>query len=82
MNMQISWEKLASNILKAEIKRREITYQKLQEKLAEIGTIETANSINVKINRGAFSLAFFLQCAVAIDMKTLRLDDIFEEIKK
>ena len=50
-----------------------------KEKLLNIGVKETANSINVKINRGAFGFAFFLQCAAAIGIKNLRLDDLIEE---
>jgi uncharacterized protein DUF6471 len=79
--VQDKWNKQATNILKAELTRRAITYEMLHEKLLNIGVKETANSINVKINRGAFGFAFFLQCAAAIGIKNLRLDDLIEEEK-
>ena len=72
----MDWNKLAKSLLKAELKKREITYEGLREKLAMIGIKETAGSINRKINLGAFQFAFFLQCAVAIGMKNLRLDEL------
>lgn len=70
-----NWQKIASNILKAEITRRGISYDQLQQKLAQIGVQETSNSINVKINRGTFSFVFFLQTMKAIGAKTLRIEE-------
>ena len=69
------WKKDSSNILKAELSRRGISYAELQKKLAEIGVDETANSISVKVNRGTFSFMFFLQTMRAIGAKTVRLDE-------
>ncbi|EKD91743.1 MAG: hypothetical protein ACD_29C00409G0004 [uncultured bacterium] len=69
------WSKHASNIIKSELIRRGIGYDQLQEKMTKLGIKETANAINVKINRGTFSFAFFLQVMKAIDAKTLRLED-------
>jgi len=74
--MESNWNTLAANILKAELKRRGITYDQLQEKLTALGVNDTTNSIKVKINRGAFQFAFFLQCAAAIGIKNLRLDEL------
>jgi hypothetical protein len=73
--MEVNWQKKATNILKAEITRRGLSYDELQEKLAIIGVEETANSLNVKINRGSFSFLFFLQVMQAIGAKTLMLED-------
>lgn len=74
--MELDWNTLAANILKAELKRRGITYDQLHEKLLAIGIKDTTNSIKVKISRGAFQFAFFLQCAAAIGIKNLRLDEL------
>jgi hypothetical protein len=74
--MESSWNALAANILKAELKRRGITYDQLQEKLVSLGINDTTNSIKVKVSRGSFQFAFFLQCAAAIGIKNLRLDEL------
>lgn len=74
--MELDWNTLAANILKAELKRRGITYDQLQEKLSALGINDTTNSIKIKVSRGAFQFAFFLQCAAAIGIKNLRLDDL------
>lgn len=74
--MESNWNTLAANILKAELKRRGITYDQLHEKLLILGINETTNSIKVKVSRGTFQFAFFLQCAAAIGIKNLRLDEL------
>jgi hypothetical protein len=73
-----NWNKLAANILKAELKRKGISYDQLQESLFDINVVETTNSIKIKISRGAFQFAFFLQCAAAIGLNNLRLDDLMQ----
>jgi hypothetical protein len=74
--MESNWNTLAANILKSELKRRGITYDQLQEKLSALGINDTTNSIKIKVSRGAFQFAFFLQCAAAIGIKNLRLDEL------
>lgn len=73
--MEKEWSKQATNMIKAELSRKGITYDQLQEKMAALGIDETANAINVKINRGTFSFVFFMQVMKAIGAKTLRLED-------
>jgi hypothetical protein len=69
------WARRARSLLKAELKRREVSYPQLAEKLAAIGVQETHASITNKISRGAFTAAFLLQCMTAIGAKTIRLDE-------
>lgn len=71
-----SWSKLAAGVLKAELKRRNINYEELVLLLEKIGVKETHVSILSKMSRGTFQFAFFLQCARAIDMKSLSLDGL------
>ncbi|WP_298621981.1 DUF6471 domain-containing protein [uncultured Legionella sp.] len=72
----IDWNKLASGMLKAELKRRNISYEQLVTLLNTIDVHETHASILNKMSRGAFQFAFFLQCAAAIGITNLRLDDL------
>lgn len=73
VDKQDEWTLKAKNILKAELKRRGVTYRQLSDKLGEIGIHETEKNLNNKISRGGFSAAFFLQCLEAIDTETLHL---------
>lgn len=68
------YETRAKNLLKAELKRRGLTYKQLAEKLAEIGVAETERNLNNKVSRGGFTAAFLLQVLAAIGAKELRLD--------
>lgn len=69
------YEKRVQGILKAELKRRGVTYAQLSEKLAAIGVTEAEPNIRNKLARGKFSAAFMLQCLSAIGCTTLRLED-------
>ena len=73
--MTIEFETRAKNLLKAELKRRGITYAGLAEKLATVGVTENERNLNNKISRGGFTAAFLLQCLEAIGASSLRLQD-------
>lgn len=68
------WENGASNLLKAAIARKGLTYARVVERLAEEGVVETEASIRNKLSRGTFSAVFLLQCLKAIGIETLRMD--------
>jgi hypothetical protein len=67
------WEARVQGILKAELKRRGVTYAQLVEKLAAIGVDETEPNIRNKLARGKFTAVFFLQCLDAVGCQALRL---------
>jgi hypothetical protein len=74
MAEKTDWELKAANLLKAELKRKGVTYAQLVEKLAEIGVDEKEVNVRNKLSRGKFTAAFLLQCLAAIDTPTLHLD--------
>ena len=67
------WELMAANILKAELKRKGVTYGQLVEKLAGLGIDEKEVNVRNKLSRGKFTAAFLLQCLTAIGCDGLRL---------
>jgi len=71
--VSIDWELRAKGLLKAEIKRKNLTYGQLCEKLAEIGVFENPRSVANKISRGRFSVVFFTQCLTAIGCTELQI---------
>ena len=74
MRQRTKWELRASNLLKAELKKRGMTYSALVERLAEIGVSEKEANVRNKLSRGSFSAAFMLQCLEAIGSNTLHLE--------
>lgn len=70
----VEYETRAKNMLKAELKRRGVTYAVLAEKLATVGVSENERNLNNKISRGGFTAAFMLQCLKAIGASSLQLD--------
>lgn len=69
------WAERAKGLLKAELKRRNVSYRELAEKLTAQGTPETERNLGNKISRGGFTAAFLIQCLVAIGCTSLRLED-------
>ena len=65
---QNEWEMKAANLLKAELKRKGVTYAQLAKLIGE-------KEVNIrnKLSRGKFSAAFMLQSLVAIQVIDLRL---------
>lgn len=68
------YEDRAKNILKAELKRRGITYKQLAELLGQKGAQENERNLANKISRGSFTAAFFMMCMDAIGARTLSLE--------
>lgn len=71
--MSQDWESRVKGLLKAELKRRDVTYQQLADKLSEVGVQETPENIANKISRGKFSAVFLVQCLEVIGCQTVRL---------
>ena len=74
MKTEEEWVMHAQGLLKAELKKRHVTYKELAEKLKDFGVEESAPNIANKISRGGFSAVFFLQCLAAIGCTTLRIE--------
>ncbi len=74
MPEQTEWEMRAANLLKAELKRKGVTYARLVERLDDIGISEKEVNVRNKLSRGKFSAAFMLQCLSALETATLHLD--------
>ena len=69
------WQDRVKGMLKAELKRRNVSYKQLAERLEEMGIHETERNINNKISRGGFSATFFVQCLIAAGCQSIRLAD-------
>ena len=69
------WEAKVKGLLKAEFKRRNVSYAQLVEKLAAIGVMDSEPNIRNKLSRGKFTAVFLIQCLEAIGASSLRLSD-------
>ncbi len=73
MTEKTDWEMKAANLLKAELKRKGVTYAQLVDKLAAIGVDEKEVNVRNKLSRGKFTAAYFIQCLDAIGTTEVRL---------
>lgn len=73
---QPSWEDRAKRYLKAELKRADVSYKELAERLEKHGLTESEASIASKLSRGTFAATFFVASLMAIGCKTVQLEDL------
>ncbi len=69
------WEAKVKGLLKGELKRKNVSYGQLVEKLAAIGVVDSEPNIRNKLSRGKFTAVFLVQCLEAIGASSLRLAD-------
>jgi len=70
------WQAKVKGLLKAELKRRDLSYADLAASLETIGIKDNERNISNKLARGTFTAVFFVQCLEAIGCKTLHLEDV------
>jgi len=69
------WEDRVKGMLKAELKRRNVTYADLVGRLADLGVHDSEPNIRNKISRGKFTAVFLVQCLHAIGVGHLDLSN-------
>ena len=73
---QDEWYIKAKAIIKSELAKQDISYEKLSDMLHDIGVDENNMNIANKLNRGKFSFGFALQIFKALGLKKLNLEDL------
>lgn len=68
------WSAQAKQLLRAEMHRRDFSYDDLVTALGKAGVKETAANLRNKVSRGSFTAAFMLECMSVMGVKTLHLD--------
>ena len=66
----------AARFVKAELKRADVTYDELAERLKDHGLSETRDSIAAKLKRGTFAATWFLAVLAALELNGVRLEDL------
>ena len=72
-DLDLEWRARAKGLLKAELRRRGVSYRLLDERLDEMGIRESEQNLANKISRGTFSAIFLLQCFNAIGCKSVAI---------
>ena len=65
-----------ARFVKAELKRADMTYEQLADKLREMGHNETKISVANKINRGTFQASFFVAVMRALGREQVNLAEV------
>ena len=69
------WQAKVKGLLKAEVKKKNLSYADLPDKLAAVGVKDNERNISNKIGRGSFTAVFFVQCMEAIGVRTIHIND-------
>jgi hypothetical protein len=70
------WAERTQRFVKAELKRADVTYEELANRLKALGLHETKVSIASKLSRAGFSASFFLAVMKAIGRDQINLADL------
>ena len=74
MATDTEWQARVKGMLKSELKRKNVSYRELAERLAAMGVHDSERNIANKISRGGFTAVFLVQCLEAIEAKEFRID--------
>lgn len=76
------WNLRATRLLKVQMDQQGINFKELSRRLEALG-VELDNArLSNKVNRGTFSLVFFLQCMTALGVDVVRLHDSELELRR
>lgn len=70
------WSDKARRFLKAELKRADVSYRELVQRLHEHGIEETEASVTSKLARGTFAISFFLGVLAVLGLEGVKLADL------
>ena len=79
MGLAATEEELADKtrrFIKAELKRADVTYEQLAERLKAHGLTETKASIANKLSRGTVGATFLLATLAALELEGMQLADL------
>lgn len=76
MDAEREWAEKAQRFRKNELKRANVTYEELANRLRGMGLRETKVLIASKLSRAGFSASFFLAVMKAIGVEQVRLEDV------
>ena len=75
MRTEDRWKTQAKQLIRAEMKRRSLSYADLANRMQGLGLDANERTLANKIAAGGFSAAFFLQCMEAIGVNAIHLTD-------
>ncbi|MGD8591728.1 MAG: DUF6471 domain-containing protein [Gammaproteobacteria bacterium] len=79
------WSAVVKRLIRAEMALHDVTYEELSKRLKnQFGTIQTANNLKTKINKGVLGAQLFLQILSVLGTESLEVCQarrLVEEIK-
>lgn len=76
------WEERAKDLVLWGMQQRKLGYKELARRLERYGIEESADQINRKVNRKRFSAAFLLACLAAMEMDSVPISGLLEQVRQ
>lgn len=76
-----AWRDLVSRLVKSEMTKRKVRYDELSKRLADHGTVQSADNLRNKVNRGIMGADLLLQIVYVLNVRQIDRD-VIEEILK
>lgn len=76
-----NWRELVSRLVKSEMTKRKVRYDELSKRLADHGTVQTADNLRNKVNRGIMGADLLLQVIYVLNIRQIDRS-VIEEILK
>ena len=73
---QQTWRKLAKRLISTQMKKRDVKYEMLSQRLATLGIKQSASNLSTKVSSGVLGAELLLAILFALDFKQLTVSDI------
>jgi hypothetical protein len=72
------WAAVVKRLIRAEMALHEVTYEELSKRLnVQFSTVQTANNLKSKINKGVLVTQLFLQILIVLGTESLKIPNIW-----
>ncbi|UZE97353.1 DUF6471 domain-containing protein [Alkalimarinus alittae] len=76
------WRELASRVIKSEMAKKGIKYSDLSDRLERLDTLQSADNLRNKINKGILGADLFLQIMLVLNVTKIERENLVEILKE
>ncbi len=81
---EVDWRKVTQRLIRSELSLKGVKYQDLSDKLAGLGTHQSADNLRNKVNKGILGADLMLQIIYVLNMKRcepVAISEIVQDLK-
>ena len=78
---QQTWRKVVKRLISTQMKKRDVKYEDLSQRLAKLGIKQSASNLGTKVSNGVLGADLLLAILFALDFKHLAMEDISDVLE-